>query len=180
MDIRYARSVRSLQNILVDGVVELVNIYLKYTRTPEVLKKLPNIKICMTSINTAEDAERVETEKTKMETVDKIVETLGNMGIELDKYKEVRNKLINEWFGSDIMNKINKDEENMEKEPVVPEEDKGIDFHSTPSSSPKELDIKVDTDENIEDETEIEEPESTEGEEDNSNEPPQDIPYSLK
>ena len=93
MDIRYARSVRGLQNILVEGIKDIIDIYLKYTRTEKVLKQLPDIKVCMTSINTSEDMERVESEKVKMETVDKIVETLNNLGIDLDKYTNTRNKI---------------------------------------------------------------------------------------
>lgn len=186
MDIRYARSVRGLQNILSDGIKDLIDIYLKYTRSEKVLNELPNIRICMTSINTSEDVERVETEKVRMETVDKIVETLNNLGIDMDKYIGVRNEIINEWFGSNIMDKIKEDEKKIGNEPVIPEDskdDEGIDFHSTPS----DVSFEGGNDSNDEDligGEQEEGPEPSEEapgeEEDNSNEPPQDIPYSLK
>lgn len=193
MDIRYARSVRGLQNILMSGIKDLIDIYLKYTRTEKVLHELPNIRVCMTSINTAEDMERIESEKVKMETVDKIVETLSNLGVDMDSYKNVRDKIINEWFGSSIVDAIKKDEEELSKQPVIPDdsdtkdevEDKN-EFSSTP------VDVKY-TGENQE-ETSGGEPGDNllGGEDDNtptnfeepgedySNEPPQDIPYSLK
>lgn len=190
MDIRYARSVRGLQNILVNGIKDLIDIYLKYTRTEKVLKELPTIRVCMTSINTSEDMERVESEKVKMETVDKIVETLGNLGIDMTTYKGTRDKIINEWFGSSIVDAIKKDEEEMPLEPMFSpdEEDKDKpDFKSTPASvtdtsgGGSDEDLGGGPEDDLlggEDNTDISNTE-TSGE-DNSNEPPQDIPYSLK
>ena len=144
----------------------------------------------MTSINTSEDMERIESEKVRMETVDKIVETLSNLGIELDRYKNVRDSIINEWFGSAMADNIKKDEESMPEEPMLPpegEDESGPDFHSTPS------DVSFGGDEGVgegeptqddellggEDDTGLEEP-TGEPEEDASNEPPQRVPYSLK
>lgn len=191
MDIRYARTVRGLQNILSSGIKDLLNIYLKYTRTDKVLQELPNIRVCMTSINTAEDVERVETEKVRMETVDKIVETLGNLGIDLNSYNNVRDSIIQEWFGSNMIDLIKKDESELAKQtpvPTIPEEgdnDKP-DFHSTPA----DVDFTGDDDNNVgtgpeddliggEDNTDLDvEPSSND--EDATDERPQDIPYSLK
>lgn len=188
MDIRYARSVRGLQNILVEGIKDLIDIYLKYTRSEKVLNELPSFRVCMTSINTSEDMERIESEKVRMETVDKIVETLSNLGIELDRYKNVRDSIINEWFGSSMVDNIKKDEENMPEEPMLPPEEKDKSepkFHSTPSNvsfggddvgngEPTEDDELL----GGEDDTGLEEP-TSEPEEDASNEPPQRVPYSL-
>lgn len=191
MDIRYARTVRGLQNILSSGIKDLLNIYLKYTRTDKVLQELPNIRVCMTSINTAEDVERVETEKVRMETVDKIVETLGNLGIDLSSYSNVRDSIIQEWFGSSMVDLIKKDESELAKQtpvPTIPEKgDKDKpDFHSTPS----DVDFTGDDDNNVgsgpdddliggEDNTDLDiEPSSSD--EDATDERPQDIPYSLK
>lgn len=185
MDIRYARSVRGVQNILVSGIKDLIDIYLKYTRTEKVLHELPNLRVCMTSINTSEDMERVESEKVKMETVDKIVETLGNLGIDLNQYKSVRENIINEWFGSSIADAIKKDEAEMEKNPAPePMNDEKPDFHSTPSDvsftgddeepsgvPPTELIGGEDQTDNNDIDVEVTD--------DSSNEQPQDIPYSL-
>lgn len=188
MDIRYARSVRGLQNILVEGLKDLINIYLKYTRSEKVLNELPNFRVCMTSINTSEDMERIESEKVRMETVDKIVETLNNLGINMEQYKNVRDSIINEWFGSTMTDNIKKDEEQIALNPPMPseepsEDEEGPEFSSTPS------DVSFGGDEDVgegepdegeliggEDDTNIE-PTS---DEDASEEPPQTVPYSLK
>ena len=191
MDIRYARTVRGLQNILTEGIKELIDIYLKYTRTDSVLQELPAIKVIMTSINTAEDVERVETEKVRMETVDKIIESLGNLGIDMDKYTTVRDSIIQEWFGSTMLDNIRKDEANMPAEPTIPDEgdDDKPSFSSTPSdvsfggddigggSEPDDLIGGEDAEDN---ETSEEPLSDLTGGEDASDEPPQDIPYSLK
>lgn len=182
-DIRYARSVRSLQNVLCEGVKDLINIYLKYTRTEKVLNELPTITVCMTSINTAEDLERVETEKTRMETVDKIVETLENLSVDMESHRSVRDEIIQQWFGKDILDKIKADEE--ENKPVENKEHK---FHSTQSSpdipldvsdEPVDLDNEMNDDTEMNDNTEVEEPVENDTS-DESNKEPQDIPYSLK
>ena len=188
MDIRYARSVRGLQNILVEGLKDLINIYLKYTRSEKVLNELPNFRVCMTSINTSEDMERIESEKVRMETVDKIVETLNNLGINMEQYKNVRDSIINEWFGSTMTDNIKKDEEQIALNPPMPseepsEDEEGPEFSSTPS------DVSFGGDEDV-DEGEPDEGELIGGEddtnieptsdEDASEEPPQTVPYSLK
>lgn len=186
MDIRYARSVRGLQNILVQGIKDIIDIYLKYTRTEKVLRELPNIRVCMTSINTSEDMERIESEKIKMETVDKIVETLNNLGIDLSQYTNVRDKIINQYFGSEIVSAIKKDSDAIPKEPIPDKEDD--EDKPSFSSTPSDVSYTGDSDNNIgsgspdeliggEDAVNISEPNSSE---DASNEPPQDIPYSLK
>lgn len=189
MDIRYARTVRGLQNILSSGIKDLINIYLKYTRTDRVLNELPNIRVCMTSINTAEDVERVETEKVRMETVDKIVETLENLGISLDKYKNVRDSIIQEWFGSGMSDLIKKDEELNKSVSIPDDSDKDKDkpsFHSTPA----DVNFTGDDNEDFgggpaddliggEDNTDID-TEPISNDEDSSEDRPQDVPYSLK
>lgn len=186
MDIRYARSVRGLQNILVEGIKDIIDIYLKYTRTEKVLKQLPDIKVCMTSINTSEDMERVESEKVKMETVDKIVETLNNLGIDLDKYTNTRNILINQWFGSEVVDAIQKDYNTVDLKPQSNDDDKEErEFSSTPSDVAftggddfgddligGEDDTDLPAGDTVED---VPTPEGGASEE-----PPQDIPYSLK
>ena len=189
MDIRYARSVRGLQNILASGIKDLIDIYLKYTRNEKVLNELPNLRVCMTSINTSEDAERIESEKVKMETVDKVVETLGNLGIDMDQYQSVRDKIIQQYFGSEYYDKIKEDEKNMPKEPIAPigdEDNDKPDFHSTTSDVSFTGDDEVGggepepSDELIGGEDDTSPVSTVEPDEDASNEAPQDIPYSLK
>lgn len=191
MDIRYARSVRGLQNILVQGIKDLIDIYLRYTRTPKVLNELPRIRVCMTSINTSEDSERIESEKVKMETVDKVVETLSNLGIDMDQYTGVRNKIIQQYFGSEIYDKIKEDEEHMTNTPL-PTDDTSDEDKPDFSSTPADVDYTGDSDTSDdfgngeptdkliggEDDSTPVAPDTSD--EDASDEAPQDIPYSLK
>lgn len=191
MDIRYARSVRGLQNILSEGIKDLINIYLKYTRSEKVLNELPNLRVCMTSINTSEDSERIESEKVKMETVDKVVETLGNLGIDMEQYQGVRDKIIQQYFGSEYYDKIKEDEKKIAAEPApIPpadgeEENDGPDFHSTPSDVSFTGDDEVgggepEPSDGLIGGEDDNSPVTVEPDEDASNEAPQDIPYSLK
>ena len=188
MDIRYARSVRGLQNILVEGIKDIIDIYLKYTRTEKVLRELPAVKVCMTSINTSEDAERVESEKVKMETVDKVIETLNNLGIDMEQCENTRNIIINQYFGSDIVDAIKKDLKNKELTPSSDEPSDDEKPEHEFSSTPSDVSYTGDdggNDEDLfggEDNTGIEPDTSDNYETDNdaSEEPPQDIPYSLK
>lgn len=191
MDIRYARTVRGIQNILCDGIRDIIDIYLKYTRTEKVLNELPSIRVIMTSINTSEDAERIESEKTKMETVDKVVETLSSLGVDPTTHLNVRNDIITKYFGSQMLDLIKKDEESGSSTPNIDDVDvsepKTKSKPSFSSSSPVEYTGDEDKSSNStgsskddliggEDNTKP----STTSSEDNSNEPPQDIPYSLK
>lgn len=136
MDIRYGRTVKRLQSILAEGLKDLCDLYLRMTRPENVYQELPAFKVVFTSINTSEDAERIESKKVQMETLDKILETLKNMGIDLSSgmYEETRNSLIKEWFGSDILDLIEKDEKNQPINPNPPADEggSGDDFSSTP------------------------------------------------
>lgn len=184
MDIRYARGVRNLQNALAAGVRDIIDVYLRYTRTQQVYEKLPDFRVVFTSINTAEDSERVESEKVKMETVDKIVETLNNLGINMDEYTEVRNTLIQKWFGSEIYDKVVNHTPSAPKVPKGPTEDEGINFKSTPanvtdtSGSQSDFEPRGPEDNLLGGEEEV--PQDTGSEETEPKEVPQDIPYSLK
>lgn len=136
MDIRYGRTVKRLQSILAEGLKDLCELYLKMTRPENVYQELPAFKVVFTSINTSEDAERIESKQVQMETLDKVLETLKNMGIDLSTgmYEETRNSLIKEWFGSDTLDLIEKDEKNQPINPNPPADEGGSDgdFSSTP------------------------------------------------
>ena len=136
MDIRYGRTVKRLQSILAEGLKDLCDLYLRMTRPENVYQELPAFKVVFTSINTSEDAERIESKQVQMETLDKVLETLKNMGIDLSSgmYEETRNSLIKEWFGSDILDLIEKDEKNQPINPNPPADEggSGDDFSSTP------------------------------------------------
>ena len=195
MDIRYGRTVKRLQSILAEGLKDLCDLYLKMTRPENVYQELPAFKVVFTSINTSEDAERIESKQVQMETLDKILETLKNMGIDLSTgtYEETRNSLIKEWFGSDILDLIEKDEKNQPINPNPPadEGDSGDDFSSTPvdvqdtsgGTPPSDL-MDFGNEEGTEEDntgdvgTEENNTEETSGDE--NAEAPEQIPYELK
>lgn len=115
MDIRYARTIRGIQNILSEGLKDLCLTYLKLTRKESVLEELPDFKIVFTSINTEEDSQRSETQKTQMETLSKVIEAFGDLGVDITNYKDLRDSLIKDYLGSDYLEIIkNSEKENPE------------------------------------------------------------------
>ena len=139
MDIRYSRTVTRMQSILAEGMKDLCLLYLKMTRTEKAFNELPNFNIVLTSINTAEDAERVETRRNKMDVAKTMIETLKNMGIDISagNYEETRNQIIKEYLGSRYLDLVNKDEETQPVGPTNPEggenPSSGMDDFSGPS-----------------------------------------------
>lgn len=201
MDIRYGRTVKRLQAILAEGLKDLCDLYLRMTRPDNVYQELPNFKVVFTSINTSEDAERIESKQVQMETLGKIVEALKTMGIDLSSgmYEETRNSLIKEWFGSDILDLVEKDEKNQPINPNPPSDEGGSSdssvglgssgsFGGTPPSDLMDFDGDDNTEETGEDiEGSEETGEDIEGsEETNMNTgsdeatAPEEIPYELK
>ena len=199
MDIRYGRTVKRLQAILAEGLKDLCDLYLKMTRPDNVYQELPNFKVVFTSINTSEDAERIESKQVQMETLEKIVGALKTMGVDLSTgmYEETRNSLIKEWFGSDILDLVEKDEKNQPINPNPPSDEGGsskTDFSpsgslgGTPPSDLMDFDGNDNTDETGEDiEGSEETGEDIEGSEETNVEAgsdeataPEEIPYELK
>ena len=195
MDIRYGRTVKRLQSILAEGLKDLCDLYLKMTRPENVYQELPAFKVVFTSINTSEDAERIESKQVQMETLDKVLETLKNMGIDLSTgmYEETRNSLIKEWFGSDILDLIEKDEKNQPINPNPPADEggSGDDFSSTPvdvqdtsgGTPPSDLmdfGNEEGTEENNTGDVDTEENNTEETSGDDNAEAPEQIPYELK
>lgn len=195
MDIRYGRTVKRLQSILAEGLKDLCDLYLKMTRPENVYQELPAFKVVFTSINTSEDAERIESKQVQMETLDKVLETLKNMGIDLSSgmYEETRNSLIKEWFGSDILDLIEKDEKNQPINPNPPADEggSGDDFSSTPvdvqdtsgGTPPSDLmdfGNEEGTEEDNTGDVDTEENNTEETSGDDNVEAPEEIPYELK
>ena len=110
MDIRYSRTVRGIQSILAEGMKDLCLKYLAMTRPKTAVEELPDFKIVFTSINTDEDNARNESKKTQMETLQKVIEAFGDLGIEVGQTKELRDALIKEWIGSDYLEIVRKAE----------------------------------------------------------------------
>lgn len=112
MDIRYARTIRGIQNVLAAGLKDLCLKYLNLTRPESTLEELPDFKIVFTSINTEEDNQRNETKKVQIETLDKLLETFDNMQVSVADIPELRNALIREYIGSDYLEIIKEAEKN--------------------------------------------------------------------
>ena len=110
MDIRYARTIRGIQSVLSAGLKDLCLKYLSLTRDENVLDELPDFKIVFTSINTEEDSQRNESKKVQMETLNSILESFENIGIDVATTTELRNALIKEYIGSDYLEIIKKAE----------------------------------------------------------------------
>ncbi|MBO7615026.1 MAG: portal protein [Bacilli bacterium] len=103
MDIRYARTIKGIQQIAAEGLKELCLKYLSFTRPESVLRELPDFKIVFTSINTEEDNQRCETKQVQMETLGKILEAFEGLGISVGETPTLRDELIKEWLGSNYL-----------------------------------------------------------------------------
>lgn len=136
MDTRYARTIKRIQNILSVGLKDLCLMYLRKTRSDKILDELPDFRIVFTSINTAEDNDRVEVKKTKMDTLTNMIDVLGKMGINLAEgnYKTTRDNLIKEWFGADVLESVIKDEKGLPRIPQL--DDKNNAIQSTGGTGP--------------------------------------------
>lgn len=128
MDIRYARTIRGIQNVLAAGLKDLCLKYLKLTRPESTLEELPDFKIVFTSINTEEDNQRNETKKVQIETLDKLLETFDNMQVSVADIPELRNALIKEYIGSDYLEIIKEAEKNGLNSNPMPTENGGNSF----------------------------------------------------
>jgi hypothetical protein len=106
MDIRYARTIKGIQNIASEGLKDLCLKYLEFTRPESVLRELPDFKIVFTSINTEEDSQRCETKQTQIDTLSKTLEAFEALGISVANTPSLRNELIREWLGSDYLDII--------------------------------------------------------------------------
>lgn len=139
MDIRYSRTITRIQSILAEGLRDICIRYLELTIGERALAELPDFKIKFTSINSAEDASRAELQKTFMETLQQTLSGLKELGVDLatnpEGYKKTRDILLNQYFGSTLMQAIKEDETMMSV--AAPQEladDKGN--GSSPDSGP--------------------------------------------
>lgn len=123
MDIRYARTIRGIQNVLADGLKDLCKAYLQLTRKETVLDELPDFKIVFTSVNTEEDNQRNETRKVQMETLGSVLEAFEGLGIDVASMPELRNELVKEYIGSNYLEIIKEAEQNGELVQASPDED---------------------------------------------------------
>ena len=117
MDIRYSRTITRIQSIIAEGLKDLCLLYLKFTRTEKAFNELPDFKIVFTSINSAEDVSRADLKQKQMETLNNILSSLKELGVDIaansEGYESTRQQLIKEYFGSVLLDKILKDEKSM-------------------------------------------------------------------
>lgn len=163
MDIRYSRTVRHLQGVIARGLKELCLKYLKMTRSEIEFRALPDFEVCLTSINTAEDSERIQAEVEQFEGLGKLLDSFDALGVDVTKNKDLRNELIQNWIGSDYLEIIKKwEEEHPDIEPT--------DGGKGPSGSGPTLDTGPD---NFDD-FDGEEPETIDTDNTEDNEEPED------
>lgn len=139
MDIRYSRTITRIQSILAEGLRDICTRYLELTIGERALAELPDFRIKFTSINSAEDASRADLQKAFMETLQQTLSGLKELGVDLatnpEGYKKTRDILLNQYFGSTLMQAIKEDETMMSV--AAPQEladDKGN--GSSPDSGP--------------------------------------------
>lgn len=146
MDIRYARTIRGIQSILAEGLKDLCLTYLRLTRPESTLEELPDFKIVFTSINTEEDAQRNESKKVQIETLDKILETFENLGVSVADVTTLRDELIKEYIGSNYLEIIKEAEKTMSVAPMPDEPGKeGPSFGGGGSSFSPSFDDGIDS-----------------------------------
>ena len=135
MDIRYSRTVKRIQSILENGLHEICDTYLRFTRTKKAYEELPNFRITLTSVNTSEDYSRMELLQIKQETLAKQLDNLERLSVDLsnDGYATSRRLILNQFFGSFITNAILEDERVM---PVLAPEEGGESNNSRGGNSP--------------------------------------------
>lgn len=135
MDIRYARTIKGIQNIAAEGLKDLCLKYLEFTRPESVLRELPDFKIVFTSINTEEDNQRCETRQTQIDTLTKTIEAFDALGINVAETPNLRDTLIKEWLGSDYLEVIKEAEDNGELAQSNGDEE-GLDSFGGPDLGP--------------------------------------------
>lgn len=118
-DIRYSRVIDALKSELAQGIYQLVDKYLRATRNVYEYNKLPRFTIKFAKTNSADEVADLEAETQRMQAMDKVIESLKNLGIDLLKYKNTRKEVLNQFFGRAMSNAIEQDE----KEGNTPVED---------------------------------------------------------
>ena len=114
MDIRYSRTVARIKAILAEGLKDICIRYLQLTIGDRAFAELPDFRIKFASTNSAEDISRANLQQTFMETLQKSLNTLKELGVDIatnpEGYKKTRETLINEYFGNTIAEAIKLDE----------------------------------------------------------------------
>lgn len=126
-DIRYLRTIQQFTSILSLGLEDIFKDYLVMIGTD--LSDI-TVKVIFKQLNSEEALQKMEYEQTKQDSLNKVIESLGNLGIEFGngKYLNLRDELIKRYLDDTILDLIRQDEKNQPQEPqLTPEEEGGED-----------------------------------------------------
>lgn len=136
-DIRYLRTIQQFTSILSLGLEDIFKDYLNMIGTD--LSDI-TVKVIFKQLNSEEALQKMEYEQTKQDSLNKVIESLGNLGIEFGngKYLNLRDELIKRYLDDTILDLIRQDEKNQPQEPqLTPEEEGGeYDGEDTNISAP--------------------------------------------
>ena len=81
-----------------------------------------SLKVIFKQLNSEEALQKMEYEQTRQEALDRLVTSLGNLGIDFSdgKYRNTRNELILRFMDNTLLDLIKKDEEELSKLPPSP------------------------------------------------------------
>lgn len=125
-DIRYLRTVQQFVSILSLGLEDIFKDYL--TMIGVNIAQF-SLKVKFSQINSEEALQRIEYEQTKQEALDRAITSLNNLGISFENgmYKGTRDELIKRFLDTDLLEIIQKDEQNqpepLPEEPPTNDED---------------------------------------------------------
>lgn len=126
-DIRYLRTIQQFTSILSLGLEDIFKDYLVMIGTD--LSDI-TVKVIFKQLNSEEALQKMEYEQTKQDSLNKVIESLGNLGIEFGngKYLNLRDELIKRYLDDTILDLIRQDEKNQPQESqFTPEEEGGED-----------------------------------------------------
>lgn len=126
-DIRYLRTIQQFTSILSLGLEDIFKDYLVMIGTD--LSDI-TVKVIFKQLNSEEALQKMEYEQTKQDSLNKVIESLGNLGIEFSdgRYTNLRDELIKRYLDDTILDLIHQDEKNQPQEPqFTPEEEGGED-----------------------------------------------------
>ena len=122
-DIRYLRTIQQFTYILSEGLQSIFRDYLNMIGADT--SKI-SITVNFAQINNEQDVERIEYEQNKQDALQRVIDSLGSLGISFDggQYKGTRDLLISRYLDSELLDKIREDEESGSGQEEAPEEEK--------------------------------------------------------
>lgn len=157
-DIRYLRLVQQFVSIMSLGLEDIFKDYLNMLGYDLSDFK---VKVIFKQLNSEEALQKMEYEQTRQEALDRMITSLGNLGITFGdgKYVKTRNELIKRFMDEEILDLIQQDEKENppEETPTEPSEDEGSDLDAIgPMSDFSDIDTAAtDTDISTEPTTEV-------------------------